>query len=455
MTMEFNERKAIPRERGLPFIGSALDFKMDGLAFVTRLASKQGDICAFRIGATRAVMLNNADYARQVLYDSNHKFSAHRRTGKRTMEALLGQGIIFREGSSHKQHRKQLNQFFHPRQLAKYTSAMAETVDATQKQWNDGDEIELFQSMKEIALSVLGRSTFENHDPRALSRVATNFEWCFQHLLAERNSFVKLPDSWPTSRRAQYRRALGELKDGVEALIERGRQPAEGNGDYVSFLLRIRDEDGNPLTVEQMRDEIQTLIFGGYETSANLLTWAFYYLTRDPDNYRLLQEEADRSSQGEVPPEAELQRSNQASRIAKESLRLQPSVPMIRRWCTEETFLGNCRLAADTLLLISPYLLHRKSEYFPDPMEFKPERFTPEMEKALPRAAYIPFGAGPRVCLGASLAMLESEIILSTLAQRVTFELIPGQRVEPDGNGLTLRPRNGIRVRVRRRNHQA
>jgi len=371
------------------------------------------------------------------------------------MEALLGQGVFFREGSSHKQHRKQLNPFFHPRQLTKYKSAMVETVDAIQEQWNEGEIIELFQSMKGVAIAILGSSTFENHDLQTLSKVATSFEFCFQHLLAERNSIARLPDFWPTQQRARYRRVLGELKHGVDTLIERGRQSAEVNDDFVSFLLKIKDEDGSPLTVEQIRDEIQTLIFGGYETSANLFTWAFYYLTRNPQKYRRLQEGAGRGSQSDVSLEAELQRFNYAAQIAKEALRLQPSVPIIRRWCSEDTLLGNYRLAADTLLLISPYLLHRKSEYFPDPMEFEPERFTAEMEKALPRAAYIPFGAGPRVCLGASLAMLQSQIVLSTLAQRVTFELIPGQRIEPDGNGLTLRPRNGIRVRVRRRNRQA
>lgn len=443
----------LPLVPGLPIVGSYWRFIHDRLAFLLEIADEYGNICAFRAGPRTFVFVNDPACAGEVLMDAGVKFTNHKPTSQSSLSPLLGQGVVYREGDAHKQHRRKLMPLFQPRAVSKYASAMTSVADATQAGWADGAELDLFQCMKGLTIGVIGRALLKRHEPRELAEFSTKFDVALKSALAERNSLLRLPSSWPTPRRARLQRSLGDVRALIDGWIDRARElDAEGDADdLVSALLRIRDEAGAGLSREQIRDDIQTLVFAGHETSASALTWIFYNLMQSPDTYARLRSEVDGALQGEIPVEGDLARLPLTSQVVKETLRLHPPAPVLYRRCISETSLGARRLPADAMVLVSPYVLHRSPIYFPDPMRFNPERFTPAMEKGLPRSAYIPFGDGPRVCLGAAFASLEAQLVLATLAQRVTFELAPGQRIEPDGSGVTLRPRGGIRVRVRRR----
>ena len=200
----------------------------------------------------------------------------------------------------------------------------------------------------------------------------------------------------------------------------------------------------------QVYDEAVTLFVAGHETTANALTWTFWLLARHPECYDRLQRELDAVLAGRPPTAADLPRLPYALQVFKEAMRLYPPSSGLLRVALRDTEIGGYPIRRRTSVLCSQYVLHRRPDSFPEPERFDPERFTPERERELPRYAYLPFGAGHRVCIGNHFALLEGHLLLATLAQRVRFELATGQDVAPRLL-VTLRPAREIAVRVRRR----
>jgi cytochrome P450 len=202
----------------------------------------------------------------------------------------------------------------------------------------------------------------------------------------------------------------------------------------------------------QLMDECLILFSAGHETTAAALTWTWYFLCQHPDVYQKVQQEVESALQGRTPTYDDLTRLPYCLQVFKETMRLYPPAAGIVREASHDIEIDGYLVPKGYTIIISPYTLHRKSEYFPDPETFDPERFTPEREKQLPRYAYIPFGAGPRICIGNHLALMEGQLLIATLAQRVTFTLIPGQTIEPDPvHNLALRPGGKVEVVVRKR----
>ena len=206
------------------------------------------------------------------------------------------------------------------------------------------------------------------------------------------------------------------------------------------------------MTDEQIADEALILFAAGHETTATALTWVWYLLTTHPDIYTKVQQEIDSVLKGRTPTYSDLAQLPYTLQVFKETMRLYPPAYTLIRFALHDLNIDGYPVRKGQAVLTSPYLLHHKAEYFPNPEAFDPERFTPENEKKLPRLAYMPFGAGPRICIGNHFAMMEGHLLLATLAQRVTFELVPGQQVIPDpGKTITLRPRHNLMMRVKHR----
>jgi cytochrome P450 len=220
----------------------------------------------------------------------------------------------------------------------------------------------------------------------------------------------------------------------------------------LGLLLRARDEHGHGMTAREVRDEAMTLFLGGLETSGLALAWIWYLLARRSDVRARVQAEVDRALAGRLPTFDDLPRLAFTLQVCKEGLRLYPSAYTLFRQALRPIRLGDFCLRRGDVVFLSPYLLHRRSDYFADPETFDPERWTPERERALPKHAYLPFGGGPRGCPGSHFALMELQIVLATLAQRVMLDLAPGQAISPPFEPLfTLRPKGGLRFTVTRR----
>jgi cytochrome P450 len=198
--------------------------------------------------------------------------------------------------------------------------------------------------------------------------------------------------------------------------------------------------------------ECLTLFGAGHETTATALTWAWYLLCQHPDIYEKVQQEVDSVLQGRTPTYADLTRLPYCLQVFKESMRLYPPAYGFSRRALKDVEIDGYLVPTNWIVLIAPYTLHRREEFFPQPETFDPERFTPKREKLLPRYAYMPFGAGPRICIGMHLAMMEGHLLLATLAQRASFTLLAGQTIKIDPvHNLTLRPAGAVNVQVKKR----
>ncbi len=200
---------------------------------------------------------------------------------------------------------------------------------------------------------------------------------------------------------------------------------------------------------QQVMDECITLLGAGHETTAATLSWTWYFLCQHADLYEQVQQEVQQALRGQRATFNDLTRLPLCLQVFKEAMRLYPPAPGIFREAIHDTTIDGYRVPKGANILISPYTLHRRPEYFPEPEAFRPDRFTPEHEKLLPRYAYIPFGAGPRICIGNHFALMEGQLLIATLVQHATFTLVPGQHIEPDPvHNLALRPGGTVEVVV-------
>jgi cytochrome P450 len=234
------------------------------------------------------------------------------------------------------------------------------------------------------------------------------------------------------------------------AIGERRRHPSH-DGDLLSMLLAARDDEtGEAMTDEQLRVEVMTFLLAGQETTSLALTWTWYLLSEHPDLRRRLEDEIDVVLGGRPPDYADLARLPYTRMVVDEAMRLYPPAWGISRQALADDELGGFPLRRGWLAFVIPYVLHRLPAFWPDPETFDPNRFTPERNASRPKFVYLPFGAGPRQCIGNHFALIEAPLIVATLSQAYRLRMVPGHKVEP-WPLITLRPRYGMPMTIERR----
>jgi cytochrome P450 len=250
----------------------------------------------------------------------------------------------------------------------------------------------------------------------------------------------------PSTRRLN--RTVAALDDVVESIIEQRRRFPGDSDDLLAMLMEARDEEtGSAMDDMQLRDEVMTLMLAGHETTSTALSWTLYLLSQHPDTRERLEAEVDAVLGDRTPSIEDVPRLTYANMVLQESMRLYPPAWGLARWCHEADEVGGYYLPPNSSVTLSPFLTHRHPEFWPDAERFDPERFAPEQEKGRPRFAYIPFGGGPRLCIGNQFAMTEAMLILATIVQRYRLDLVPGHQVGIDAQ-ITLRPKGGLPMLV-------
>jgi cytochrome P450 len=239
----------------------------------------------------------------------------------------------------------------------------------------------------------------------------------------------------------------------VYRIIATRRTNESDTGDLLSMLMQARDEDGGRMSDKQLRDEVMTFLLAGHETTALTLSWAWHLLSQNPEAEAKLHSELDDVLAGRTPEFSDLPKLQYTERVVKESMRLYPPAWSLARTVIKEFDIGGYRIPAGANVVMSQWVMHRDPRYFPDPERFNPDRWQPERSQKLPRFAYFPFGGGPRQCIGASFAMMEAALLLSTIAQRFSMRTVPGQDLTPVPS-FTLRPKQGIEMAIRSRQPQ-
>jgi cytochrome P450 len=260
-----------------------------------------------------------------------------------------------------------------------------------------------------------------------------------------------LDNRLPTPANRRFHKVAAQLDEVVYRIISQRR--ASGNqdqGDLLSMLLQAHDEDGSQMTDQQLRDEVITLFLAGQETTALTLTWAWYLLAQHPEAETKLWQELEEVLGGRAPEAEDYPKLKFTEMVAKESMRLYPPAYVVGREAVNECEIGGYHVPAKMQVFMAPWVVHRDPRFFDAPKEFRPERWTPELINNLPKYAYFPFGGGPRVCIGNSFAMMEIVLLLATIARKYRLGLVTRKPVELQP-AMSLRPRNGIRMRLDRR----
>jgi cytochrome P450 len=257
--------------------------------------------------------------------------------------------------------------------------------------------------------------------------------------------------SWlPTRRNLREKRAIARFDEIIRILIDKRRHSDAPQEDLLSTLLSATDADtGVGMSDRQLRDEMMTMFLAGQDTTAHALSWTFYLLARHPDIEAQLREELRRVLNGRAPRPADLPNLPFTERIVREAIRLFPPAPFFARQPAEDVRVGEWEIPKGSLIVVSTYALQRDPRFFPDPEKFDPDRFSPGWEERISRFAYLPFGGGPRVCIGNGFAIMETRLVLAIIAQRCKLSLEPDIEIPPK-QLVTLRPAHALRMRVDR-----
>jgi len=423
--------------------------KGDSIRYLSECARDYGDIVFFRFLGVPACFVNRPDCIESVLVTQANNFVKSK--DYRAMRRVLGSGLLLSEGEFWRRQRKLIQPAFHQARIAAYSEIMTGHTRRMLASWSDGQTLDIHEAMMHLTLGIVAKTLFDADISREAEEVDAALVVLMNKFLRQAGLALLLP-SWvplPTSRLLQ--RAVGRLDKVIYGIIERRRSSGQMSGDLLSVFLQVQDEEGVGMTDRQLHDEIMTLFLAGHETTANVLSWTWFLLGRNPEAEEKLAEELKRVLGGRIPTPADLPRLVYTDMLLRESMRLYPPVWVIGRRALAPFRLGEYELPANTNVLISQLILHRDARYFPEPEKFDPDRWSANDPRAasLPRFAYFPFGGGPRVCIGAGFAMMEAVLLLATIAQQFRVRIAPGQKVAMQTT-VTLRPRNGIPVTLTR-----
>ena len=429
------DRTSPPGPRGLPVLGCALDFRRDPLGFFTLLARRWGDVAGFRLGVLRCCLVNRPDLIEAVLVARDP--DVLKPWDERQLGVALGQGLLTGSGERWRRQRRLVEPAFHGERLRGYAGSMERIAGDAADRWMPGREIDVHAEVQRITLAIVAETLFgADLAPRAeeAARAFGILSDRFERLLT---GWLPIPLAARTPGNARLHAAVRRLHAIAGEMVE-ARRRGVGGGDLLGELSG--DAAGGEIEDLELREIVITLLAAGHETTALAIAWALHLVGAHPEiDARLAEEARDISG-------AAMGRLPMARSVVREALRLFPPAWGIGRETTRSIELDGHRIGAGTQVYVIPWVTHRDPRWFPEPERFDPGRWA-EGAPADSGRAWIPFGAGPRGCVGSGFAMIEAPLVLSTLVRRWRFVPVPGHRIELQP-AITLRPRHGIRMRI-------
>ncbi|RQH01860.1 cytochrome P450 [Natrarchaeobius oligotrophus] len=433
-----------PGPDGLPILGTQLAFLRDPYGFMTETAREYGDVVHWRDPGGDVYQLNHPDYIEHVLVQHNENYVKGDEF-QNVLGPITGNGILNSEGEVWRRNRHRIQPAFHPDRIREYAEMMVEFTEDALETWTDGEIRHVHEDMMAVTLKIVARALFGADVDDHVDAVGSALETFMD--ATENLPHLALPPSIPTPARRRIKRARRELDDVVYRLIEE-RRANPTDHDVISKLLE--GEEGKAMSTEQIRDEVVTLLLAGHETTALALTLTFYLLSRNPAPEETLLAELEAVLDGRPPTMADVSDLAYTETVIRESMRLYPPVPGIVREPVKPDVIGGYEIPAGATVRMHQWVVHRDPRWYDDPLAFRPERWTDEMESDLPKLAYFPFAAGPRRCIGDRFAMLEAQLILAAVYRRYHLELVPGTDLDLMAT-ITARPKHEIPMIVHER----
>ncbi len=445
--MNTTAQRRAPGPPGHWLLGNLMEFRRDVLGLLVDSARNFGDVVHFRIGPQHVHLLNHPDHVAHVLLRNHHNFDKNTRSAAAIRKGT-GVSLLTSNGEVWQRQRRQAQPFFHRRNICGFAEDMTTATSAMLERWRahaaSGQALDVASEMMRLTYGIVGKTIFNADVGPDAEAVERAMPIVLAHTFGRLERLINLPDWVPTPRNLRYQKAVRDIDDVVFRIIDEHRRAEKASGpgrDMLAMLLRIQDQEtGESLTDAQLRNATLTLLLAGHETTANALTWVFYLVSQHPAVASELRDEV-RSVLGDRPPTLDdLPRLHYTKMVIKEALRLYPPIWIIERRVIADDAVGGYHLPAGSAVVIAPYVLHRHPDFWDQPETFNPGRFAHYAQ-----AAYIPFGAGPRYCIGSEFAMMEAQLITAMVAQSFRLELAPGHRVELWPN-ITLRTRHGLRM---------
>ena len=430
--------------RGVPLLGMLPRLQENPLTVMTEATLGYSPLVRLPLPIVDAFMLSDPRLVDHVLVANSRNYVKQTR-GYQMLRMVLGNGLVTSEGDFWKRQRRIAQPAFHRERLFAFgetmTTAFSQMVDG----WKPGTPFDIANEFMRVTLRLVGETLLSSDVTSNASEVGDAITVALEHLIHRTLHPFGLPEWVPTSRNRGFLRAKERLDAVVLGMIASRRSGHGPKTDLLAMLMEARDpETGEGMTDEQLRDEVMTIFLAGHETTANALAWTVVLLGKSPDVERRLVKELDEVLGGRTPTMADVPKLQYTSMVLKESMRLFPPVWSLARRVVQDETIDGVTLPKDAIVFMCPFALHRLPKYWKDPEAFDPERFAPDAEPPT-KGAYLPFSMGQRKCIGDTFAMVEAQLGLATMLQRVHLSLVPGQSFEPEPL-ITLRPMHGVKV---------
>lgn len=439
-----------PGPKGMPFLGSLVDYFSDMLGFLTRVSEEYGDIVYYKLGSRKMYLLNNPEHIKGVLVTNNRKFEKSRAL-KRT-KIVLGEGLLTNEGEPHLKQRRTIQPVFHHKRIKSYGDIMAQYASRIDEEWKNGSVVNIHREMMKLTLFIVSKTIFDSDmdsESDEIGRCLTDLVTIFPQMIFPYSEYL---DGLPLPSNRRFRKAKNKLDKIIYSLIEERRNKPGEKMDLLSMLLEAQDYegDGEGMTDSQVRDEALTLFLAGQESTANSLVWTWYLISQNKQIEKKMHEEIDSVLNGRLPNLDDLGKLSYTQNVFKEALRLYPPAWAVARHVKEDYEVEGYVIPAGADIFMSQYVVHRDPRLYRNPDRFIPERWDSEETKDLPRFAYFPFGGGTRRCIGEPFAWMEGVILIATIASKWKMRLVPHQKIIPQAL-ITIRPKNGMNMILEKR----
>jgi cytochrome P450 len=423
--------------------------RADVLELFMNITREYGDVALMRGGPWSMYLVSHPNDVQYVLHD-NHKNYTKRDRINALLKPVLGDGLLTSEGDLWRRQRRLMQPAFHSNQLASMDTVVTGAARSMLSQWQkraaSGQPLEILAEMRRLTYGILGRVLF-GIDVVYTDQVDWAAEVFFDYFDYESRHFWTVPKSIPTPRNIRLRNALRAMDKIVDEIIGARERDGQSNGDLLSMLMLAEEKAPAETRGRQLRDEVATMIRVGYETPAVALAWTWYFLSTHPEVERKLRSEVGDVLNGRTPTFQDLPRLKYTRAVLEESMRLCPPVWAVSRYPISDDNVGGYFVPANSIVIVCPYITQRHPAFWENPEGFDPERFMPEQSARHVRGSYLPFGGGPRRCIGDEFAMIEAQLIIPMVVQSCRLHLPPGYRMEPSPV-FTLRPRHGLPMTV-------
>jgi cytochrome P450 len=427
--------------------------RSDTARFLEMCSKQYGDLVPLRVFMTTAYLLNHPQHVEHVLQTNHRNYRKSPLVDR--MKPLFGKGIFIAENEQWERQRKLIQPSFKRKNLELLSehilSVIGEHLDGWEKKAKGFGEFNLSEDISSLTIDVLMKVFFGSSLGNDGVRLYKAMQLINEVTAKRVWDITTLATLLPTRENRAYNAAIAEFHEIVAGIINLRRNSSAHKNDLLSILMAASDEGGvDGMSDEQLQDEIVTLIVVGFETTASLLVWAIYYMYENPHILERLRNEADTVLQGRLPSHSDLKDMEYTKRVVQEVARLRPTVWWFSRTAIDDDVIGGELIKAGTTVLICQYVLHKLPSEWEDPDRFDPDRFLPEKIAERSKFAYLPFGAGPRVCLGSGLANMEMQLILPLIYRKFDVEIT--SELNPEiGNFISLRPKDDMRARVKTR----